>query len=548
MKILGRITVTTAVFLWYAALPAQLRSSDPASSEAQSFSNTKTLLITSDDETIDEIILSGKELLGKRYRTPSPNGGILDCGGYVSYIFSQHGIKLPPSSPSIATKIKKIPLKDVKKGDLLFFKGSNRKSKKVGHVSMVIRVDGQDIEMMHSCNRGILTEIYNQSQYYKQRFLFAGRVSLPAKNTEKYNAIAPPDTLPDTLPKLLEEEAAVPINEQDSIPTIKIVGVGDIMLGTDYPNKSYLPPQDGKELLTPVRQILSQADIAFGNLEGVLLSGQGTVKKCSNPEVCYAFKSPDHYAQHLADAGFDVLSVANNHVNDFGPTGTRNTINLLNKAGIHYAGLLECPFSLFEKNGVKYGFAAFSPNKGTIKMQDYEQARSIIEKLDSLSDIVIVSFHGGAEGPDHKHITRQTEMYLGENRGNPYEFARMAIDAGADVVFGHGPHVTRAIDLYKDRFIAYSLGNFATYGRFNLKGPNGLSPIIEVEVDSEGRFVKGQIHSTKQINRGGPLLDERNLALQEIIKLTREDIPECSLQISGDGSIYLKTLPDNGDQ
>ncbi len=547
MKILIRITVLTVSFLWCAALPAQLRSSDPASSETHGFTHSSTLVNTSSEETIDNIILSGRELLGKRYRTRSPNGGILDCGGYVSYIFSQHGIKLPPSSPSIATKIKKIPLKDVKKGDLLFFKGSNRKSKRVGHVSMVIRVDGQDIEMMHSCNRGILTEMYNHSQYYKQRFLFAGRVSLPASNIEKHNANTSRDTLPDTSSKLEQKEAIVQLNKQDTISTIKIIGVGDIMLGTDYPNKSYLPPQDGKELLSPVKQILSQGDITFGNLEGVLLSGQGTVKKCSNPEVCYAFKSPDHYVQHLTDAGFDVLSVANNHVNDFGPVGTRNTMDLLDKSGIQYAGLLECPFSLFEKNGIKYGFAAFSPNRGTIKMQDYQQARSIIEKLDSLSDIVIVSFHGGAEGPDHKHITRQTEMYLGENRGNPYEFARMVIDAGADVVFGHGPHVTRAIDLYKDRFIAYSLGNFATYGRFNLKGPNGLSPIIEVEVDSEGRFVKGQIHSTKQINRGGPLLDERNLALQEIIKLTREDIPECLLIIAGDGNISLKTMPDKGD-
>jgi hypothetical protein len=98
-----------------------------------------------------------------------------------------------------------------------------------------------------------------------------------------------------------------------------------------------------------------------------------------------------------------------------------------------------------------------------------------------------------------KHITCKTEIFLGENRGNPYEFARMAIDAGADVVLGHGPHVIRAIDVYKGRFIAYSLGNFATYGRFNLSGSNGIAPIIEIDVDNNGKFLRGKIHAYKQI-------------------------------------------------
>ena len=98
-----------------------------------------------------------------------------------------------------------------------------------------------------------------------------------------------------------------------------------------------------------------------------------------------------------------------------------------------------------------------------------------------------------------KHITCKTEIFLGENRGNPYEFARMAIDAGADVVLGHGPHVTRAIDVYKGRFIAYSLGNFATYGRFNLSASNGIAPIIEIDVDNNGKFLRGKIHAYKQI-------------------------------------------------
>jgi hypothetical protein len=131
-------------------------------------------------------------------------------------------------------------------------------------------------------------------------------------------------------------------------------------------------------------------------------------------------------------------------------------------------------------------------------------------------------------------------MFLGEDRGNPYEFARVSIDAGADIIFGHGPHVTRAIDIYKDRFIAYSLGNFATYARFNLSGPNGISPIVEIDVDTNGKFIKGKIHSIRQIGNGGPIIDKNGGALKEIINLNKIDIPECKLKIENDKSISKK--------
>ena len=119
----------------------------------------------------------------------------------------------------------------------------------------------------------------------------------------------------------------------------------------------------------------------------------------------------------------------------------------------------------------------------------------------------------------------------------------MAIDAGADVVLGHGPHVTRAMDIYKDRFIAYSLGNFATYGRFNLLGTNGIAPIIELNLSINGTFISGKIYSTKQLGEGGPVIDEQNRALKEIQELTRTDIPECILNIESDGTITKNNKP-----
>ncbi len=322
--------------------------------------------------------------------------------------------------------------------------------------------------------------------------------------------------------------------------TISIIGVGDMMLGTNYPAESYLPPEDGKNILTPVKQIIENADISFGNLEGAILSGTGTVKTCTNPAVCYAFKMPNHYVNYFKEAGFDVLSIANNHVSDFGETGKENTVKMLDGVGIKYAGLLKYPYTTFEKNGIKYGFCAFAPNNGTVDINDSENAAKIVKQLNSICDIVIVSFHGGAEGSSKSHLTRSDELFLGENRGNPYQFARTVIDAGADIVFGHGPHVTRAIDIYKGKFIAYSMGNFATYARFNLKGICGIAPIIKLFVNKKGEFLSGTIYSTKQVGEGGPVIDEDKTVIKEIINLTKSDVPESQIMLDENGVITKK--------
>lgn len=320
-----------------------------------------------------------------------------------------------------------------------------------------------------------------------------------------------------------------------------IIGVGDIMMGTDFPNKSYLPPNnDCFPLFEPVKHILNDADVTFGNLEGCFLDEGKVVKKCKDTTICYAFKMPSKYAFCLAASGFDVVSLANNHVGDFGDPGRLNTIQMLDSVGINYGGLLSNPTSIFERNGIKIGFCAFSPNTGTLSITDIPTAKRIVTELKKQCDIVIASFHGGAEGADHRNVTKETEVFYGENRGNVYEFARHVIDAGADVVFGHGPHVTRSIDLYKGRFIAYSLGNFCTYSRFNLRGPNGFAPIIKVHVDKNGKFVKGEIISTMQVGQGGPLIDIDNQVIKEIIRLTSQDFPESLLVIENDGTIHLK--------
>jgi hypothetical protein len=321
---------------------------------------------------------------------------------------------------------------------------------------------------------------------------------------------------------------------EDSILTI--IGTGDIMLGTSYPSESYLPPgQDCNPILRPVHPILQSGDLLFGNMEGVFCSEGGTPKSCKDPTTCYVFRMPDRFLSCILDAGYDVLSVANNHVNDFGPEGRASTAALLDSAGVAYAGFVSHPWTLFEKGGVVYGFAAFAPNKGTMDLLDYDRAAEITALLDSIADVVIISIHGGAEGKDHEHVVRGDEEYLGQNRGSVYHFAHRVVDAGADVVFGHGPHVTRAVELYSDRLICYSLGNFATYGRFNLRGPNGIAPIVKVEVDKQGRFQGGEVLSIYQTGEGGPRVDPTGRALARLKELTEIDFPDQGLVVDSDG-------------
>lgn len=340
----------------------------------------------------------------------------------------------------------------------------------------------------------------------------------------------------------VEDSIALAKTEESLYDTLMIIGVGDIMLGTNFPKEQHLPPDSGAHLLADVKEILAGAHMTFGNHEGVILNDGGEQKKCKNPDVCYLFRSPEYLAKHLKTSGFDVLSLANNHAGDFGDTGRVNTMRVLDTLGIHYAGLLLKPYTSFELDGVKYGFAAFAPNAGTQSIHDYESARAIVSHLDSLNDIVIVSFHGGAEGKDHQHVTREEEEYYGENRGNVYLFSHAMIDAGADIIFGHGPHVSRAIEVYNERFIAYSLGNFCTYGRFNLLGPNGIAPIVKVMTDKYGKFLKGEIISIKQVGWGIPKLDEEQNALKIINELTKTDFPESKISIDDKGIIkYIQS-------
>jgi len=325
--------------------------------------------------------------------------------------------------------------------------------------------------------------------------------------------------------------------------TIQVVAVGDIMMGTIFPKGEYLPPNNNcNRSFSMVKPYFANADILFGNLEGAMTDSRVSAKNCNNPEWCYTFGMPTEFVHCLVDAGFDILSLGNNHMGDFGEQGRRSTMQTLTNAGIRFAGLLNCPTAEFVKDGVKYGFCAFAPNSGTVDVKNIPAAQTIVRRLKDSCDIVIVSFHAGAEGNAHQHVTRQTETFIGENRGNVYEFAHKMIDAGGDILLGHGPHVTRAVEVYNNRFIAYSMGNFSTFSRVNVAGVNGLAPIFRIFTTRDGCFLKAHITPTWQpADDRTPRYDPAGRVISVIQNLTRTDFPELKIQITDDGWI---TIPD----
>jgi len=345
---------------------------------------------------------------------------------------------------------------------------------------------------------------------------------------------------------------------------ISIAAVGDIMLASPFPDDSRMPPNDGRELLDAVSPILSAADIAFGNMEAPIVD-TGISPKCKpkepkapavpvtptptplpsatpkkpEPVRCYAFRMPTRYAKYLKAAGFDVMSVANNHALDFGEAGRISTRKALDNAGVRHAGADRAKFStaILDVKGKKVAFIGFAHNAVSPNVNDLAAARRLVAAAEKAADIVVVSFHGGAEGSAYQNVPKQTEIFFGEKRGNLPLFARTVIDAGADLVLGHGPHVLRGMEIYKGRLIAYSLGNFATYGWFSLKNETALTMILEAHLAPDGRFIGGQIYAGNQIGRGIPALDPDGAAIEKVRSLSKQDFPATAPTIAADGTI-----------
>jgi poly-gamma-glutamate capsule biosynthesis protein CapA/YwtB (metallophosphatase superfamily) len=271
-------------------------------------------------------------------------------------------------------------------------------------------------------------------------------------------------------------------------------------------NTPDLPP-DPAAYFRRVEPLLdSGAQIVFANLEGTLSTA--TTSKCGSVKRrhknCFAFRDPPGYARFLRQAGFTVLNDANNHSFDFGATGQAQTVRAIHAAGLAQTGL-PGEITVVRANAIKVAFVAFAPYSYDADLLDLPAARALIAAAGRKANVVVVYMHAGAEGSTADHVTDQEEDYLGEDRGNAEAFAHMAIDAGASLVIASGPHVLRGMQFYKHHLIAYSIGNFASYGDFSTEGDFDKSMILRVTLSSAGRFQRARIYPIQFTGQGQPV-------------------------------------------
>ncbi|HHO52431.1 MAG TPA: tetratricopeptide repeat protein [Deltaproteobacteria bacterium] len=320
-------------------------------------------------------------------------------------------------------------------------------------------------------------------------------------------------------------------------PAIRIVAAGDTMMGSDLARPDRMPPGDGDVLFDGVRELFVGADLAFVNLEGPLADAISSDKCGEGSSSCYAFRTPTRFAATLDRAGIDVVSLANNHALDLGVVGQQSTMDALAAVGIAHAGRYGDVASLAAG---PYTVAVVAAHSGTccLSVNDLDEVQAAIVLADRDHDLVLFSFHGGAEGADHRHVTGETEIAWGERRGNVRALAHAAVDAGADLVIGHGPHVLRAVEVYRGRLIAYSLGNFLGYEAFGRsRGYGRRTVVVEATLAANGALSAARLHPMVLDDRAVPTPDPSGRALADVRELSAEDLPDVPLTIEDDGTL-----------
>jgi hypothetical protein len=255
---------------------------------------------------------------------------------------------------------------------------------------------------------------------------------------------------------------------------------------------------------------------------------------------CYAFLTPRLLAPRLADAGFTHLNLANNHANDFGQDGRRSTETTLEALGLAtYGPLGRIVIDTVRRGGAMtvVGVIGFTTYPFAYDLLDIPQSVSVVDSLRRLVDVLVVTFHGGAEGAAALHLPFVAESLGREPRGDLQAWAHAVVDAGADVVVGHGPHVLRGIEFRNGKLIAYSLGNFATYRGFNLAGPQSLTGVLQVELAGDGRLLRARLVPMRQQPLEGPAPDPDGGAAGLVRELSADDFGANAARVADDGSI-----------
>ena len=314
---------------------------------------------------------------------------------------------------------------------------------------------------------------------------------------------------------------------------VELADVGDMTFGT-----AGVSPRGGAQaLLAHVARSL-RSDFTVGNLETTLGSG-GSAKCAPRATNCFSFQAPPSTAFALKRAGFGAVNLANNHSDDYGSDGQAQTGAALRAAHLPYTGR-PGRTTYVETNGVKLALLGFAPYDYDDDLLDIDAAVARVRAAATKADLVVVFIHAGAEGADHQHVRPGMETYLGEQRGDSIRFAHSVVGAGADLVLGSGPHVLRAMEWYRGRLIAYSLGNFTGYHTLGVAGPTSVSGILHVTLGSDGRFIGGTLIPVRLVGTGTPTLDREHNAIAALNALARADFPKTGVRLTRSGLIQTQ--------
>jgi poly-gamma-glutamate capsule biosynthesis protein CapA/YwtB (metallophosphatase superfamily) len=261
---------------------------------------------------------------------------------------------------------------------------------------------------------------------------------------------------------------------------LTLIAVGDIMPSRNVAAK-IREHNDFNYPFLKTRDLLKTGDIVFANLEAPIT--EGPIVKTGE----MSFHADPGIEKALADAGFNIVSLANNHTPNYGQKGLLDSFELLNRAGIKYVGAgktsLDAAKPVYlEKNGIKLAFLAYNDddvvppsyaaaeNRAGTNFMDIAKVKQDVADAQKEADLVIVSMHSGTEYA----VPNQTQI----------NFAYAAIDAGADLIIGHHPHVLQRVERYKDKYILYSLGNFVFDQMFSLE--TRQSVIVKMKLNEHG--------------------------------------------------------------
>lgn len=289
-------------------------------------------------------------------------------------------------------------------------------------------------------------------------------------------------------------------------------------------------------VLAGIRRFVRHSDLAVGNLEGTLATGGSPKCGSSGGSNCFDFRGSPAWAAVLQRTGFNVLNVANNHALDYGTEALGETLRALRRARLLHQGL-PGEITYVRAARVKVALIGCAPYRWSQSLLDTRGTERLVRKAARHADVVLLYMHAGAEGTGADHVGGGGETYLGEPRGDAREFAHTMIRAGADLVFGSGPHVLRGIEWYRGRVIAYSLGNLAGTDTLSTQGTLGESALLRLTLDARGRFVAGSVVPLRLVGDGTPRFDAGGTIIARIRALSHEDFGTRAIRIAASGRI-----------